>query len=785
MSKHNYNSYGAPPPPPGPIFGNPQASVWGDPMLSGNLPPGSIPSAGSLSKPPKSSQTRTKLKSRKLGTIGGLQSLSVTAIDDLSCLEEISLCLKGSSGSLKSLTLSFAESLVSKSQKPHPSNAHNAIHIQEDDATTEPNSPDMTATNTVPTDLDLKREKQAQDQALARIFGLDKGSVSDQKQDKRVEKTLKHTAKSARLSKPDSKTLDNLALHILSTVQLSKLELNIRSKIQDLLEAIIPPSTAPGHKHSSKKHKNASASKKSKYHGNVPPSSMPPGNSGQPSNEFWTGEEIDLLGPGPSKASQNNINIFGGPEYTPSTIPSMPPPPLLDWSSNNSLALSSNPPKNAFGFGDPSNFPLNGPKSHLAPVYPVPSPSSYAYHPNASSHMLSSVSQSVPSYGSIYQSGLLQKLQAQIQFLIIKAKQAGTNPSTIPFDKLLLGLPPEIAKQAKNAISIQANMSHQSHGSFPGKKKKPLPTATITPSDSSPESSSESESDSESSTVQASSNPNNNVDSLDNLISDFDMEHPDLLESEGEEDTDDQDHADRDEKEKSGQESPAAKEDPTVDVIGKGKQKVVLDDAPPPIPVVCNHDALPGDVKEVAKLSTVEESIQEYVRMTHGLSIQELTLSFIPLKSSVLAKALDLTTLRRIVFHNVGAQGAFWAMVEKLVDQGVVFNFQSLLVDDVSAAFISCLGKLPGLKSLHVLRRSNKEFSNTSSKSAVTLSDLHKLGLSKHYETLQSLSVTNLEDDSWDFDDRIIRALSSKAKKLKELAFSVDSNSFVWRPLSL
>ena len=66
------------------------------------------------------------------------------------------------------------------------------------------------------------------------------------------------------------------------------------------------------------------------------------------------------------------------------------------------------------------------------------------------------------------------------------------------------------------------------------------------------------------------------------------------------------------------------------------------------------------------------------MRATHGLQLEELTLNLIPLKASIITRALDLSVLRRITLVDVGKQDAFWSLLHRLCAsdsiQGIGFD---------------------------------------------------------------------------------------------------------------
>ena len=176
---------------------------------------------------------------------------------------------------------------------------------------------------------------------------------------------------------------------------------------------------------------------------------------------------------------------------------------------------------------------------------------------------------------------------------------------------------------------------------------------------------------------------------------------------------------------------------------------------------------------------TPEEQMREYIRRKHGFSLECFHLYLVPLKASIIAKALDLSLLRCLTLLSVGPQGAFWSLMEKHHLEFKPLQLRSVHTDDVSLAFLSCLNKLSGITELYLVRRISKDLDCTTTKVPASRSDIRKLALRRHAGSLKRLSIMNNDDDSWDLDAKCFRLLAAKAKALEELAFSVEMSDFV------
>lgn len=121
----------------------------------------------------------------------GLRSLAVLEMDDLERVSEIAQCISSSYSTLKSLKLSFSDSLALKARKKFPSGTSDSDSASDEDdfGGPIPLVPQPAFVNTSPgsgpsatgpsTEADVRRERGDQESVLAQIFGLDE-SVSQQ-----------------------------------------------------------------------------------------------------------------------------------------------------------------------------------------------------------------------------------------------------------------------------------------------------------------------------------------------------------------------------------------------------------------------------------------------------------------------------------------------------------------------------------------------------------------------------------------------------------------------------
>lgn len=175
------------------------------------------------------------------------------------------------------------------------------------------------------------------------------------------------------------------------------------------------------------------------------------------------------------------------------------------------------------------------------------------------------------------------------------------------------------------------------------------------------------------------------------------------------------------------------------------------------------------------------EAMQDYIRATHGLPLEEIRLHWIPLKASIVGRALDLTVLRRITLLDVGPQDTFWALLVRLTNSDSQIAFKSIHTDHVTVAFTKYLATFTGLEELFIHERNTRN--DSESELAVDISKLRKVALSGHVSTLKRLMIRNERDDTWDIDTKMLQFLAVKARNLVELACSMKMQTYVCCPL--
>ncbi len=78
------------------------------------------------------------------------------------------------------------------------------------------------------------------------------------------------------------------------------------------------------------------------------------------------------------------------------------------------------------------------------------------------------------------------------------------------------------------------------------------------------------------------------------------------------------------------------------------------------------------DVEKLVPLATSFDAaeaqarrISDYLKATRGLALQSLSIYLLPVRASVLSRAVDLHVLKRLTLLNVGPQGPIWALLQK------------------------------------------------------------------------------------------------------------------------
>ena len=755
------------------------------PAATNSFPPSG--SAKNLAPVAKSKITKMKIERRRFGNFSNLRELRIGVIDNLDCLDQIHLCLAHSSKTVRVLWLSLSPALVRKARKL-PSNSQpgpSAVdQMDDEEGITEPTTPETNIpAPAVPNDADIKKERKDQESTLARVFGFERLLLED----KTLDKSLKATAKSVKLTQIETDPVERFKQQLLAVLKSPTLndpnKYNVHDIVKNLRENLerMVSTKAPKSSFKPKPVKKAVAKKpKSAGAWAQPPFSMQ-------QTSGW-----DPLPPLPVAGSSGQAG------QAPNAF--LPPPPKMD-KNGNTILPDTELFHTLFGPGGSGNPPIG---DMSASGQYLPSSSSQASNANYNNKpSSSSYSFALPKFPSSSQ---------QLQFSHNTLPSSYSGSVSFPLSNilsnpnLLVGILPEEhnkkLQHLKDSIASYenaANFAHQNVGKPTSQTSSPLKSEDFAGVDSDSESSlSLDELDKPNDITQPNLSEPANVmqDQESDMGMDIDMEHPDFVG-----DSDDDDDAagsegvgmvEEVEEEHRGTSAsnagaqlpdsskPTLKENVPLATDTNFTNNALMDNKkiPSATEVDGTHEEQKPLVNGVPKMRP-DDIMQEYIRMTHGFSLEEFCLYLVPLKPSILAKALNISCLRKVVFYSVGPQGAFWTMLEKLLDQGSQSALQVICTDDVSNAFVRCVSKLSGLKQLHLMRRSTKDFDSTTSKAPATIDEIRKLALVKQLPTLESLSIVNYEDDKWDLNGKCLRLLAARGKKLKDLACGMDTTHFV------
>ena len=688
------------------------------------LPPGSSPfSNSSAAKIKKNSKKKLGsynywANGRAFSGFKHLAVLELLGISNLDCLGEIAECMKASSKSLKSLTLSLSNELALRARKPSAS-----TNIVDDPSDTDPDDdeileepssllPGTTPGQTV-NEADIRKEKLAQEDILARIFDLQ--SVAGQ--GRKLEKSIARPSTSAfsKLFEGDgSSFMGDLRSMYKLLFEPGSGNVDKEPARRDALILMLKaaqkylnahPKPAKKTTKDSTKQTNAGSSKVPMTF--KPPMSTPPGFG--PQGLDWT--------------------------VNPSTIASK------QWNQNSVPSINDGWASNSAGLGnstmESSKQGSIYPDSYMSPYLP-------GFLPSTGGPVLP---QANDSQGETITFGGPSKVaqQSLAKGNAVYKYYSGDSELLNSLNQGSLGAVPEKTKELEN---VQEMCGFDSENESDGPKN--FSTLSKPPIFSAGELAFQDREDS----------------------MDIDMEHPDETTIEA------------------GPDQEILVESEERDTVPRKRARfataratspVLVQDSSDPGKSSANKHNLGNEVNGSAGKSADEE-MRDYVRATHGLQLEEVSLYLIPLKASVLARALDLNVLKRITLLNVGPQDPFWLLLSRLQNNSAQIAFTAVHTDNVSSPFLDFLKTFDGLKDLFLLERSPKsEADAASTKPAIDITAIRKIALRKHIRTLKRLLIRNDNDDTWDLDANSIRFLSQKGAGLVELAISLNMKHLVSR----
>ncbi|KAK3901148.1 hypothetical protein C8A05DRAFT_35192, partial [Staphylotrichum tortipilum] len=160
--------------------------------------------------------------------------------------------------------------------------------------------------------------------------------------------------------------------------------------------------------------------------------------------------------------------------------------------------------------------------------------------------------------------------------------------------------------------------------------------------------------------------------------------------------------------------------------------------------------------RRAAAKSKDTEDMREYLRATRGVALTALSVYLVPVKASVLSRAVDVRALRRLTLLNVGVQAPVWALLQR-ENKEAPLPLREVFSDNVSAVLLGFLGELKGLEECFLLEREVKAKPESfAPKTQTGIEQIRRLVLKRHLGTLRRVMVKNLADTSWDFDDKTV-----------------------------
>lgn len=185
------------------------------------------------------------------------------------------------------------------------------------------------------------------------------------------------------------------------------------------------------------------------------------------------------------------------------------------------------------------------------------------------------------------------------------------------------------------------------------------------------------------------------------------------------------------------------------------------------------------DASRTNDQEAMRQRISEYTRSTRGLSMQALSIHLIPVKASVLSRAVNLRALKSVTLLNVGNQAPIWALFAK-ENKIEPLPLRRIFTDNVSVVFLNFVYQLPEVHELFMLERLEKfKPESFAPKTTVTVDQIRRLVLKKHMGSLKSLMIKNQQDKSWDIDAKATALICRRGNRLEELAVSMGISGIV------
>jgi hypothetical protein len=177
------------------------------------------------------------------------------------------------------------------------------------------------------------------------------------------------------------------------------------------------------------------------------------------------------------------------------------------------------------------------------------------------------------------------------------------------------------------------------------------------------------------------------------------------------------------------------------------------------------------------KQQTPQQYMHEYLRSTRGLALEALDIYLIPVKASVISKAIDIHVLKELTLLNVGPQAALWTYFQRANTESPL-SLRSIFTDNVTVAFLNFVNSMDEMHNLYMLERGKKYRPESfAPKTNTTITQIRRLVLKKHMSTLRRLMIKNESGTAWDLDDKTVQLICRRGEDLRELACSMPIRS--------
>ena len=176
-----------------------------------------------------------------------------------------------------------------------------------------------------------------------------------------------------------------------------------------------------------------------------------------------------------------------------------------------------------------------------------------------------------------------------------------------------------------------------------------------------------------------------------------------------------------------------------------------------------------------------QQQILNYLKETRGFALETLGIHLIPVKASVLSRAVDLRSLKQLTLLNVGNQAPIWTLLSK-ENKVQPLPLRKVFTDNVSDAFLACISQLEELHDLFLLERSAKSKPESfAPRSSNTIDQIRRVVLAKHMPTLKRLMIKDesSSSSSWDANEKTMVYMCTRGKQLEELAITLNIQAVV------